>query len=342
MIILWLFLLLLCASGLSYSSCNDYEKYLSKDQTNSIKGIFILIVFLSHVNVYIRKSGYAYDAWGDGVFSSILSIIGQLMVVMFLFYSGYGVMESITRKGADYVKAMPRRRILNTLLNFDVAVCIFLIIDLLVGQDISIGQFLLSLIAWETIGNSNWYIFIILVCYTATWIIMTLHNTQRAIGRWIFLVLSIVALCLYFIKEPWWYNTLWAYPAGLFYSLNKPQIEKFVEGHYYLSLFVLIVLTLTLYRLPYSLAGFSMNALSVVFSLMMVVITMRVRIDNIVLRWCGSNLFPLYIYQRIPMIVLYTIGPSWLLFDHPVIYISICFLIALLLTYLYNYIKVSL
>ena len=50
---------------------------------------------------------------------------------MFLFYSGYGVMESIRKKGEAYVVAMPRHRVAGTLINFDVAVLIFLVVDLL-------------------------------------------------------------------------------------------------------------------------------------------------------------------------------------------------------------------
>ena len=43
--------------------------------------------------------------------------MGQLVVVMFLFYSGYGIGESYKKKGVNYVQQMPVHRILTTLLN---------------------------------------------------------------------------------------------------------------------------------------------------------------------------------------------------------------------------------
>lgn len=43
---------------------------------------------------------------------------------VFLFYSGYGIMESIKNKGEKYISTVPKKRILNVLVNFDIAVLI--------------------------------------------------------------------------------------------------------------------------------------------------------------------------------------------------------------------------
>lgn len=133
--------------------------YLGREQCESVKGIFILLVFFSHFMGYVRQTGgVAFDM-----------PLGQLIVTLFLFYSGYGVMESIRTKGAAYVREMPKRRILTTLLNFDIAVLAFIGVDLLLGQSLTAKQCLLSLVAWDSVGNSNWYIFVILLCYVAAW-----------------------------------------------------------------------------------------------------------------------------------------------------------------------------
>ena len=55
--------------------------------------------------------------WIDSVGVKFITKLEQLMVTMFLFYSGYGVMESIKRKGDDYIKSFPKKRILTTLIN---------------------------------------------------------------------------------------------------------------------------------------------------------------------------------------------------------------------------------
>ena len=67
------------------------EESFSRDVTDSIKGIFIWLVFLSHFASYV-----VYSAKIDVFGHKISLILGQLIVACFLFYSGYGVMEAIS------------------------------------------------------------------------------------------------------------------------------------------------------------------------------------------------------------------------------------------------------
>ena len=71
------------------------ENYLDKNYTNTIKGIFLIFVFMSH---FISYKVPLQDNWIDTIGVTFIKRIGQLMVTLFLFYSGYGVMESIKIK----------------------------------------------------------------------------------------------------------------------------------------------------------------------------------------------------------------------------------------------------
>ena len=84
----------------------NFKRALNKEQTTCINGIFVLFVFLSHFGQYETMP------WNN-----LLLAIGQLMVAPFLFYSGYGIMEQIQRRGIVYIDSMPRKRILKLLLN---------------------------------------------------------------------------------------------------------------------------------------------------------------------------------------------------------------------------------
>lgn len=97
---------------------------LSKAVTTSVNGTFIMIVFFSHVQQYIRLPVPVH---------SVTAGLGQLMVAMFLFYSGYGVGSSIHKKGMEYVHGMPRRRILQVLGRFIPAVLLYALVDLACG-----------------------------------------------------------------------------------------------------------------------------------------------------------------------------------------------------------------
>lgn len=86
MILLYVFLLPLICWRLRPIAFND--AYLSRRETTSVKGVFTLLVFFSHFSGYVSPDGGRADA----LFRAVNSGIGQLMVVMFLFYSGYGIM----------------------------------------------------------------------------------------------------------------------------------------------------------------------------------------------------------------------------------------------------------
>ena len=156
MLLPYLLIGLLCLWGIGLRKESDGD-YLSREQGNAVKGIFILMVLVSHASQYVSDAGYAYSGWSDALFLKAVWLFGQLIVVMFLFFSGYGVMTAVRNKGEAYVRAMPRHRILSVLLSFDIAVVCFALVGLLLGKTYPAGTSLLALTGWESIGNSNWY-----------------------------------------------------------------------------------------------------------------------------------------------------------------------------------------
>ncbi|MDY2707509.1 MAG: hypothetical protein SOV31_07255, partial [Candidatus Cryptobacteroides sp.] len=99
--------------------------FLSKKTCAVVNGIFIIMVFFAHAWQYIAP---ALGHWTifDNLYASVIGWSGQYIVVPFLLFSGYGVTTSIMEKGNAYAKKIPSARILPTLLNFDIAVCIFI------------------------------------------------------------------------------------------------------------------------------------------------------------------------------------------------------------------------
>ena len=139
-LILFSVLMLLFAGVRRRRKEDDATTWLSKNTTTVLNGFWILVVFFSHANQYISKGGYQYVAFGDCVYRFFFGVVGQLMVAMFLFNSGFGVMESIKAKGLVYVRSMPKRRLLATLLNFDVAVLMFIVMNIILGVSMAPSQ----------------------------------------------------------------------------------------------------------------------------------------------------------------------------------------------------------
>ena len=341
MILFYILLSLLIISRLKYSHQGFYSDYLSFDTTNAVKGIFIALVFIKHATPYIFKSSYVFD---DSILSRaflfVNAEVGQWIVAMFLFYSGFGIMESIKKKGISYVHSIPRKRILTTLVNFDIAVVIFAVIALLLHNDYSLMVYLLSLTGWESIGNSNWYIFIIMLCYLMVFLCFRSENKDGSQHSYMmravicFCLLGVLVFALSRVKPSWWYDTMLCFGIGIFYSLWLEQIEIVLQKYYWLILFILTIMVVCLRS---SFVGVAYNVYCIIFCILVVMLTMKFKINNLGLIWSGKNIFPLYIYQRVPMIILSSISGGVFVSSYPILYTLTCLLITVLLAHFYKY-----
>ena len=307
------------------------NKWLSKENTTSVNGLFLLIVFFSHIQSYITL---------PHPISMVTKAFGQLMVAMFLFHSGYGVMESIQKKGMDYVRKIPKNRVLRVWLSFALSVCLFGIMNLCMGIPFSASRFFLSLFGWKEIGNSNWYIFVILCLYLLTWACFSVA------GHWIadekkrnrfgllILVISIMGFFVFLheTKEPWWYNTLTAYPFGILISMEKERIEKWLERPLHWSGTVSLSLIVTILFRQFSSHASVFLMMTICFCTFVIVFTKKVPLYHMALEWVGVHLFECYILMRIPMIVL----RRSILVESAGIYTVVCFVVMLLMAAFYH------
>ena len=336
----------LCLYRIRFNLKGFNEDYLSRDCTNSIKGVFILLIVISHSIPYFKDCGYLFANPGDSLFLPFFFLLSQLVVVMFLFYSGYGVGESFKSKGDTYVKAMPRHRILGTLLNFDVAVLVFMVVDLLLGIELTANQCLLSLTAWKNIGNDNWYIFVILLCYLMTYIVLRLPISKSS--HRVVLLFGLCVICmivLSFYKGTYWFNTILCYPLGFMYSTYKESIEKCLKRSYWLCLLVVFAIFvpvfILLHNCPSDRFQIGYNLVSILFAMMLVILTLKVRICNQPLLWAGMHLFPIYIYMRLPMVVMKNKAPEFV-GTYPALFILVSLVLTVLIARVYKHWEIKL
>ena len=331
MIIYLAILIILACLGVKKSSSQDM--CLKKEQTDAIKGLFIMIVFYCHIIPYLTSAGVQFSPILDIPANHLVcQRTGQLMVVMFLFYSGYGVTESIQSKGKEYIKSIPLKRILSTLINYDIAIVIIFIINLILGIQHTPKQYILTLIAWDSIGLSNWYIFAILYCYLASYISFSVNKNLRNAFLLTISLLLLYILLIVRLKGPdksFWFNTIMAYPVGMAVSIYKKSIFSLLEKHYLPSLAVLTILFVLSFHYR-SINSTVYQITSVIFAFLVFVITYKLVIESHILTWCGKNLFQIYIYQRLPMIVILHLFPQMVRL-HPYFYLSCCLAITILL-----------
>lgn len=117
MFVFYVILAFLILLSLKYSRDGFVDHYLSIETTNVIKGVFIILVVIKHATPYVINAGWQPEGVAGEIFHFVNNNVGQWIVAMFLFYSGYGIMESIKRKGSAYVRQILRKCILQVLVN---------------------------------------------------------------------------------------------------------------------------------------------------------------------------------------------------------------------------------
>ena len=296
--VLVLFAILVLFSMRTSKDCSTLA--LSMEQTQTIKGIFIITIFFSHFCSYV-----IFEKWFDVTMREYCRWLGQLMVVPFFFYSGYGIFESVKRKGLSYVNSFPKKRFLKTLIHFDLAVVLFLVYDFFFApENLSLLKIMSSLVAWDSVGNSNWFVFAILCAYIFTFMALVLGNGCLHIT----LVIEIL-LCLIYIvlvsrfKDSYWYDTILAFPLGGLISLYKEKIT--IGGGkllLWLALSIISLMVLLIAKKSFIPSFFINSQLALVgFMLLIVFFSMKIKFKSKILSWFGAQVFGVYILQRLPM-----------------------------------------
>ena len=327
-----LLLLILYKSKFRISGIN--EDYISVSSTLAIKGIFVFLIFFNHVTTYITINSII-----DKPMDFLGKFLAQSIVVMFLFYSGYGIYEKLKKdKDNKYIKDFIKKRILNTYKNFIIGVLSFLLLDVILNKltNYSITQILLSFIGWDSIGNSNWFMFYIIIEYIIVYISLYLFkNDNKKALITTFILTTVYILIMFNFKQSWWWNTAYCLPSGMLYSKYKSKIEEFLHNNinYYVTfLIVLLVYLILNYLYLKGIITPIYLVISVLFALLVVFVTMKIKISNKALIFFGTYSFWMYILQRIPMIVLKEYGLN----KHIYIYVIVCFIITVILALMYS------
>lgn len=307
-------LLLVVFRYLSFAKLGEFHRdYLGRATTTEVNGLFVILILFSHTASYISLDG-AYDH----AYAALKGHLSQMVVVTFLFYSGYGMMESVKKKGYPYVRSVMTSRFWRLFFQFNVAVLMYIILGYALGKKFTTTQILFSTIGWTSVGNYNWYNFAIFGLYILFFIsfyVLKYRNRTGTLyaGAAILTVLS-AAFVLWQIRmgrPNYCYNTIILFSGGVWWSLLKKWIDRVVMYNE-MVFFCVATVVAGMYCLSYikrwkfGIEGYTVWATA--FMLVILLITMKASLNNPVLEWFGSHVFSIYILQRIPMSVLQYLG----------------------------------
>lgn len=345
-ILILLFLSFLYARPTVHANIQTSAPWLSRDRTCFVNSFFISLVFIRHIGQYqipfhpIERELINY------------LVPGQLIVTTFFFYSGYGIMLSLCQKGRPYVHSLITRRFPQLLLNFSIAVLLFGVLQFSTGHLYSPSHVLLSLVGWESMGNSNWFICTTLIAYLFIYVSFTICGTRRPYAG-VSLVAMLLAACIPFIvlekKHSYWVDTYLCIPAGMLFALCKPRMETLLARVPFPTIALGIIIAAAGYimhlypasvawhlgmpencpRLPIAIAGSILFAFGL--TLTYGCISFR-KLPKFMVWAGGAALFPLYIFQRIPMIIGRHFGLNE---TYPHLYIAACLALSIALAYVF-------
>lgn len=280
------------------------REVLSLKDTTVINGIFTLLIFLSHSTQYIHLS----DTILDLLYGKFQNFHNQWVVATFLAFSGYGVMLKIKSGGVEYLKKYPKHRILRTLFNYDIAVILYLLVNIFIHSSYTWQEILLSFIGLTSVGQSNWYIFDILLLYVISYIAATLFKEnylRQCIAVTGLSMFSITVMMLYGMDSRF-ISTFLCYAAGVWTALYKNELVDLFKRKKWMSIAFLELFIIVTYKLRWN--DLIMNFSSIAVVLVFVWFNTFWVFKSSILHWIGTYAFSIFILQRIPMGLLTYFG----------------------------------
>lgn len=322
MFIFYILILLLVVLSVKRAGQQTITTAFDRHTTVSVQGIFVCLVFLRHVREYKISSGYELL---DKLFVLGNSCWGQLIVCMFFFYSGYGIMMNI--KNSDtYIKAFPKRRIGTTYINFAVCIALYCVMNFILHREYGVGTILLAFLGLKSIGNSNWFMFCIFVLYIITLIVYRLPCEMRTRMQVCFGSVCVFIVVMSFVMkgEGWWYNTLISYPYGMYVAMN---LEKYDDNSPRNRLSVNAAAFLVCFAVYYLLryVGFEYEYLyefvSIFFINIILIASKKLCFKNNFFYVLGKYTFWMYMLQRMVFIILF----GYLDVEHSIFMVAVSF-----------------
>lgn len=214
----------------------------NNEKMRPVRAVLAILIVLGHFSYFM-----------EGDFVKGMRVAGPVSVAFFLFISGYGLTCSMRTKGGSYLKRFPLSKLIRIVLPA-LLVC-FLHVLLCGNGGVSLfSRIGLVFSCGNTLLPHYWFVWAILFDYLLfyfSWRLFPRRWTKYMIlaGVIVFLLVTI----LRGFDRCWWMCAL-SFPAGIFFSEFEQPFLSFAgmrESRYWLSLFVLALLFVGLYLVPF-------------------------------------------------------------------------------------------
>lgn len=272
--------------------------YLSRENTDCMKGIFALAVLFHHIFQQINVLQW-YPL------KSVMLAMGQWGVSVFFFISGYGLMESFQKKGRQYVKDFPKKRILPFYGMYTLIIIIYLVYDILTKNMPHTSNIVRSFFpGGGTIVACGWYLQVILLFYILFYFVSNIFQKPRktAISMVIVQVCYFV-ICAFISKDGLTYQSTPAFTVGILWSVQKQYINRELSNKKKFILCELVAFVLFAVACVFgkkydgTLQMLFKATISILFPIFIVLFFSKINIQNRLFRFLGTTYLEIYVFQ---------------------------------------------
>ena len=294
------------------------DKPLGLYNSKALLGFFAVLIVFHHLAQTI-------GAANASVFV-MLEDFGVGLVGMFFFFSGYGMLRSLRTK-PDYLKGFFKKRMPGILIPFYVCTMIFVIVALQTHMQMSAFRLLEYVSGFVLLNTHMWYIVEIALFYAVFYLLFRFIKDEKKalLGMGIFLLIFTACslmLChgIYWFQGEWWYNTSFVFLVGMLFAKYEAEIFTAFKKHYkaWVSVVAILFVGLNLctkYMLKHHgywtetavnpgymdklITLIPQLLMTISFVFLVVLILMKCKFDNVVLRFLGKISLELYLIHNL-------------------------------------------
>ncbi len=301
------------------------EEFLSLSQTKAIQGFLAICILFHHAAQKTCAPWLSLMFIRPGL--EVFVPIGYLFVGVFLFCSGYGLYKSFKTK-PNYLKGFVKRRILPVVLAFYTTGIIFLIVRILMKQEIKGAQFWIYLSGLQMPNPNAWFVVALPIFYLGFYLAFRfIRNENAALVVSCLVVLAYIITGTYqdhhdwWLGGEWWYNSAHMFMVGLLFARFEKPVIGHVKKFYWIYLPVMLIGAFGLFELSeaaqekFSYYGETWGAEDTVFRRWMCLLSqaaagcaftfsifllgMKIKIGNWALKFLGSMTLEFYLIHAL-------------------------------------------
>lgn len=320
MILLFITLLLIAASTIAVLQAKLAKgtfiiKDFNVERTLPLRGILALLIVTHHLSQQVASQDIP-------IFKEFV-VWGAVVVGMFFFITGYGLMVSYMKKGTAYIDNFLTRRFFKLLPPFIVAM-IGYVAAMAIFADRSIVAQFAGLLYGSTPLPHSWYVWAVILFYLLFYVSAKLFKqvSKIIIALWILSTLYFITL-KYIGWGSWWYISIYALNIGLTFAYYEHRIKAFLEKRPKWIALVSAILAVGLCAVPSIAWLLQLRYVKFVGVLaiywlapLLVVLAIYVMgmVQNKSLNFLGRYSYEIYLMQGFWIVGLHPLSSNWILY----------------------------